>query len=81
MFDHYVENPILLVGDGASKCEGFIDHPNLRVAPYIYPRAQFMGLLAFHKFKKRAFENLQNFEPNYFKEFYTRPAKNPLNKL
>jgi len=37
--------------------------------------------LAFHKFKKRAFENLQNFEPNYFKEFHTKPSKNPFNNL
>ena len=81
LFDHYVEHQILLVGDGASKCEGFIDHPNLKVAPYIYPRAQYMGLLAFQKFKKRAFESLQNFEPNYLKEFHTKPAINPLKKL
>ena len=81
LFDHYAEHPILLVGDGASKCEGFIDHPHLKVVPYAYPRAQFMGILAFQKFKKRIFENLQNFEPNYFKEFHTKPSKNPLNRL
>mgnify|MGYP001280369203 FL=1 len=81
LFINYVEHPILLIGDGVSKCEGFIDHPHLNFAPYIYPRAQSMGPLAFQKFKKRAFENLQNFEPNYFKEFHTKPSKNPFNNL
>tara|TARA_S200000501_G_scaffold76749_1_gene68569 strand:- start:119 stop:691 length:573 start_codon:yes stop_codon:yes gene_type:complete len=81
LFINYVEHPILLIGDGVSKCEGFIDHPHLNFAPYIYPRAQSMGPLAFQKFKNRAFENLQNFEPNYFKEFHTRPSKNPFNNL
>ena len=81
LFINYVEHPILLVGDGVSKCEGFIDHPHLNFAPYIYPRAQSMGPLAFQKFKNRAFENLQNFEPNYFKEFHTKPSKNPFNNL
>ncbi len=81
LFDNYVEHHILLVGDGARKCEGFIDHPHLKIAPDIYPRAQFMGILAFHKFKKRSFENLQDFEPNYLKEFHTMPSKNPLSNL
>jgi len=79
--DPYIVYPILLVGDGARKCEGFIDHPHLKIAPDIYPRAQCMGILAFQKFKKGSFENLQDFEPNYLKEFHTMPSKNPLGNL
>ena len=81
LFDSYVKHPILLVGDGARKCEGFIDHPLLKIVPDIYPRAQCMGILAFQKFKKGFFENLQDFEPNYLKEFHTIPSKNPLGNL
>ena len=81
LFDNYVDHQMLLVGDGARKCEGFIDHPNLKIAPDIYPRAQFMGILAFQKFKMGSFENLRDFEPNYLKEFHTMPSKNPLGNL
>tara|TARA_B100000575_G_scaffold137746_1_gene109887 strand:- start:22 stop:180 length:159 start_codon:yes stop_codon:yes gene_type:complete len=35
----------------------------------IYPSASDMGAIAYEKFKNKNFEILENFEPNYIKDF------------
>ena len=77
-FREFPEHSIFLVGDGAEKCRGFIDHPNLTIAGDEIPQARAMGILAWEKLRRAEFEDLVSYEPNYLKEFQT---KKPVNKL
>jgi len=72
------EGQILLVGNGATKCRGFLRNSKLIIADKEVPQARHMGTLAWNKFQADLFEDLASYEPNYLKEFQTKKAKNKL---
>lgn len=79
IFSKYLEKRILLVGNGATKCD-IISHPDCKIIDWIFPDARQMGSIAWQKFQKGEFENTAYFEPFYLKEFQTKKAKNKLNQ-
>lgn len=71
---------IIFFGDGSDKCRDQIIHPNATFVSGIYAAASEMGGLVYGKFEKRQFENLQEFEPRYLKEFMIKkPAEKAVN--
>lgn len=69
-FNNYLDkSTILFFGDGSEKCKNVIRHPNAFFIDGVYPKALYLGMLAFEKFKKSKFEDLVNVEPHYLKEF------------
>ena len=75
MFNEYAAHTVYLIGDGAEKCKGFIDHENLVFMENEFPRASYMGEIAWGKFKNSHFEDTELYEPNYLKAFYSPSAK------
>lgn len=69
-FNNYLDkSTTLFFGDGSEKCKNIIRHPNAFFIDGVYPKASYLGMLAFEKFKKSEFEDLVNLEPHYLKEF------------
>lgn len=69
-FNNYLDkSATLFFGDGSEKCKSVICHPNAFFIDGVYPRASYLGMLAFEKFRKSEFEDLVNVEPHYLKEF------------
>ncbi len=77
-FGKFEMQPIILIGNGAAKCRGFIEHADLIIADQEIPQAKHMGQIAWRKYELGQFEDLASYEPNYLKEFQT---KKPSNKL
>ena len=59
----------IFFGDAANKIQNTLRFKNLKFFSEIYPSAIAMGSIAYEKFKNKNFENLENFEPNYMKDF------------
>lgn len=76
-FSKYADYRLLLLGDGASKCE-IIGHRSYQILDEIFPDARCMGKLAYQKFLDKSFEDVAYFEPLYLKQFQTKKAKNRL---
>lgn len=76
-FSKYADYRLLLLGDGASKCE-IIGHRSYQILDDIFPDARYMGKLAYQKFLDKSFEDVAYFEPLYLKQFQTKKAKNRL---
>ena len=70
------KNIIHFFGNGAEKCKNVITHKNALYIDEIKPSAITIGELGLIKLANKDFEDVAYFEPNYFKEFYTPPAKN-----
>lgn len=69
-FSNYLDkSTILFFGDGSEKCKNVIRHANAFFIDGVYPKASYLGMLAFEKFKKNEIEDLVNVEPHYLKEF------------
>lgn len=76
-FAEYLNNNIIhFFGDGAEKCKDVITHDNANYIEDVKPSASTVGELGLIKLANKDFEDVAYFEPNYFKEFYTPPAKN-----
>ncbi|MFY0601197.1 MAG: tRNA (adenosine(37)-N6)-threonylcarbamoyltransferase complex dimerization subunit type 1 TsaB [Cyclobacteriaceae bacterium] len=76
-FSEFSETNLLLIGDGAAKCtELFSNQENIKIQPGIYPNTFSVGRLMQEKFSKAQFEDLAYFEPDYLKEYQTKPPKN-----
>lgn len=65
---------VLLIGDGAEKCRGFLEHPNFSFESAL-PTAVEMGEISYEKFKAGNFENVAYFEPYYLKDFMLQGKK------
>ncbi len=63
---------LVFCGNGAEKCKPIITHSDAIFVDSIYPKAIFIGYLAYEKFYKNEFEKVVNFEPFYLKEFYMK---------
>lgn len=66
---------VALVGDGVAKYAGTISHPNAVLYETLYPKAEYMGDLAFRAFEVGATEDLVAYTPFYLKEFVAKKAK------
>jgi len=67
---------VCFLGDGAEKCVDFIKHKNALFLAGKYPSSHEMAILADHKYKDKAFEDLAYFEPFYLKDFVAGKPKN-----
>jgi tRNA threonylcarbamoyladenosine biosynthesis protein TsaB len=71
------EQPLLIFGDGAAKCVGTLQGPDIRFLPDVVPSAREMGPLAFEAFRQQHFADVAYFEPLYLKEFIAKqPSRN-----
>ena len=68
-------NVVYFFGDGASKCQDIIKHPNARFIQSVLPVAVDMTALSEVAFRKSDFKDVAYFEPFYLKEFVTTTAK------
>lgn len=59
----------LLLGSGAEKCEGILQHSHFSFNTTTVPSARDMAGLSYKKFKASEFENVAYFEPYYLKDF------------
>lgn len=71
---------MVFFGDGASKCRSVIQHPNATFLDNIYGSAQHMGALTFARYKAKEFVSVEDFEPNYLKDFVAK-TKSPAGML
>jgi len=63
---------IVFFGDGASKCRGVIQHPNVTIVDNVYGSAQHMGALTLARYLAKEFVSVEDFEPNYLKDFVAK---------
>lgn len=69
-FEDYLNNQhVYFLGDGATKCQDLIKHPNAIYLLNKFPSANEMGKLAEEKFNNNDFEDVAYFEPFYLKDF------------
>jgi len=66
---------VLFFGNGSDKCKDVIVHPNARFIPGIFPSAEWLGKIAFGKFRAKEFEDVGEFEPFYLKDFIAKKPK------
>ena len=75
-FSEFAEKgKVLLVGSGAQKCQGLLEHSNIDFDIKAVPSANEMARLSFEKFKKQDFEDLAYCEPFYLKDFILQKKK------
>ena len=66
---------ITFFGDGAKKFMQFANHPNAVFVEGVQPHAENLGYLAYKKYLKGEFENVESFEPMYLKDFMVKKSK------
>tara|TARA_R110002012_G_scaffold68372_3_gene177701 strand:+ start:36606 stop:37295 length:690 start_codon:yes stop_codon:yes gene_type:complete len=75
-FAEYVsDNKVYVVGSGAEKCRGVLQHPNFIFDEAIVPSAKDMVSIAFKKYESKRFEDVAYFEPYYLKDFVLQQKK------
>ena len=72
------EHPIYFFGDGAAKCQSFIQHKNAHFIDGIVPLAKWMFPLAERSLHLGEKQDVAYFEPFYLKEFIAIKSKNLL---
>ena len=73
--DRLEKGQILFFGNGSKKCSDVIRHPNARFLDNYFPSAEWMGGLAFDRFRANKFEDVADFEPFYLKDFIAKKPK------
>ena len=68
-------NKVYVVGSGAEKCRGVLQHPNFIFDESIVPSAKDMVSIAFKKYESEQFEDVAYFEPYYLKDFVLQQKK------
>ena len=69
-FQEFVtKGKVVLLGNGATKCEGELQHSNFSFDAAIVPSAKEMCHLAYKKYSVGDFEDVAYFEPYYLKDF------------
>ena len=66
---------VYIIGSGAEKCRGALQHPHFHFDASIVPSAKEMGRLAFTKYQQGQFEDVAYFEPYYLKDFVIQAKK------
>lgn len=75
-FQEYAsKGKVLLLGSGAEKCMGVIEHENVTYNTVVVPSAREMGILSFRKYQDKDFEDVAYFEPYYLKDFMMQRKK------
>ncbi|MET6989032.1 tRNA (adenosine(37)-N6)-threonylcarbamoyltransferase complex dimerization subunit type 1 TsaB [Sediminicola arcticus] len=75
-FQSYIAtNTVHVIGSGAEKCRGVLDHPNVIFDTAVVPSAREMAHLSQKKFEASDFENIAYFEPFYLKNFILQNKK------
>lgn len=75
-FEEFTTRELILIGDGSAKCaELFASSKNIKIQADIYPNAFAVGEMIEKKFLNKEFEDLAYFEPDYLKEYRTKPPK------
>ncbi|MCK0160716.1 tRNA (adenosine(37)-N6)-threonylcarbamoyltransferase complex dimerization subunit type 1 TsaB [Allomuricauda sp. F6463D] len=75
-FAEYIEeNKVYVVGSGAEKCRGVVQHPNFIFDESVVPSAKDMVSIAIKKFGSKQFEDVAYFEPYYLKDFVLQQKK------
>ena len=75
-FTEYVSgNTVYMVGSGAEKCRGVLQHPNFVFNESVVPSAKDMVSIAFKKYEAGQFEDVAYFEPYYLKDFVLQQKK------
>ena len=64
-----------IMGNGAEKCKGVLNHPNIVLDATVVPSAREMAQLSQTKFEASDFENVAYFEPYYLKDFVLQKKK------
>lgn len=70
------QHKIAFFGDGASKCQDIITHPNAIFIADIHPLASGMIDLSVAAYKGSQFEDIAYFEPFYLKDFVATKPRN-----
>lgn len=73
--DYVSDKKVYVVGSGAEKCRGVLQHPNFVFNESVVPSAKEMALIAFHKCISKQFEDVAYFEPYYLKDFVLQQKK------
>ena len=69
-FQKYLnKNQAYFIGNANEKLKTIITNKNAKFIDNYFPSARQMGVLSFNKFKNNKFEDLDNFEPFYLKDF------------
>jgi tRNA threonylcarbamoyladenosine biosynthesis protein TsaB len=70
IFNKYLSvDKVYFIGNANKKIKEIIAHKNARFIDDVLPSSRQMGALSFNKFKNNQFEDLNNFEPLYLKDF------------
>ncbi|RPG30362.1 MAG: tRNA (adenosine(37)-N6)-threonylcarbamoyltransferase complex dimerization subunit type 1 TsaB [Muricauda sp. TMED12] len=69
------ENKVYVMGSGAEKCRGVLQHPNFIFNESVVPSAKDMVSIAFEKYESKQFEDVAYFEPYYLKDFVLQQKK------
>lgn len=67
--DYLDKDEVHFIGNTNKKIKEIITHKHANFVDHIFPSSRQMGVLSFNKFKKNQFEDLNNFEPFYLKDF------------
>jgi tRNA threonylcarbamoyladenosine biosynthesis protein TsaB len=74
--DYLSMGKCLVMGSGAKKVKQLVNDWGCTVwAPELIPHAAQLRLLAFERWHKKQFEQIDTWEPNYLKEFYSAGFK------
>jgi tRNA threonylcarbamoyladenosine biosynthesis protein TsaB len=69
-FNKYLSiDEVYFIGNANKKIKEIIAHKNAKFIDDVLPSSRQMGILSFNKFKNNQFEDLNNFEPLYLKDF------------
>lgn len=69
-FNKYLSiDEVYFIGNANKKIKEIIAHKNAKFIDDVLPSSRQMGALSFNKFKNNQFEDLNNFEPLYLKDF------------
>lgn len=77
-FQSYLTQPTYFFGNGSSKCQATLQHPNAHFIATIQPSATAMMLLAEKAYNNQQFADTAYFEPFYLKEFMATLPKNKI---
>ena len=69
------ENEVYVVGSGAEKCRGVLQHPNFVFNESVVPSAKDMASITLQKYETGQFEDVAYFEPYYLKDFVLQQKK------
>jgi len=75
-FYEFVSNDkVYVIGSGAEKIRGVLEHPNFIFNESVVPSAKDMIHIAFEKYQSNEFEDVAYFEPYYLKDFVLQQKK------